>query len=382
MLLRFFLMPCLIFCGAFLFSGCSNNPDTVINSGNSSNDTANQIFDSTMIRKIPILGWNSFDAYHADVPESTMMANLDVFIRDLRPKGYEYFIVDIGWAGDDRYVYLDKYGRNVPDSVWYPNGLEPLIKKAHQNGVKVGLWIVRGVNKRAVRLKMPILGTPYTCDMIADSSDTSDWCMHNFGVDMTKPGAQEYYDSKAKLFAEWGIDFIKYDDVHPHPDEFLAITKAFEQYAPNIYLSISPGPGTSLKNADLYRKADMVRLTADVWDNREDLQKVFDVWQLFEPLRNSGFTFDFDMIPFGYFQKCNNSGDNSRFDNLTPHQKQTFMTQRALAAAPLIMGGALRESGEEFHYITNEKMLNCNQNGVCGKRIYKAGNIEVWKTVK
>jgi hypothetical protein len=92
-----------------------------------------------------------------------------------------------------------------------------------------------------------------------------------------------------------------------------------------------------------------------------------------------GFWIDLDMIPFGTLLVHDN--EKARTDNFTPDQRYTYITQRALAASPLFMGGELTTtSGEIFDIITDKEMLRCNQNGLTGKIIARGDNIDIWKT--
>ena len=61
----------------------------------------------------------------------------------------------------------------------------------------------------------------------------------------TKPGSQAYYDSIAELYASWGVDFIKADDMGSHlyqPAEIKALALAIRKTGRPMLLSISPGP--------------------------------------------------------------------------------------------------------------------------------------------
>lgn len=334
----------------------------------------------------PVLGWNSFISYHNFFREELARENLEAFNEILKPHGYEYFILDNGWAGGDHVIELDEYGRNLPYKPFYPEGVEgfkAFVNYAHSLDIKIGVWIVRGINRDAVRQNLPIKGTKYFAQDIVDTTDTCYWCNHNWGVDMSKPGAQEYYDSKVDLLAEWGVDFIKYDDVVDYPDEITAIAKAVEKakinHSKDIILSISPGNRIDPELAPFFRLTDMVRISFDIWDKRSDIDAGFKYWKKMLPYRNSGFHLDLDMIPFGFFVRS----DKNRHDLFTFSQKKSFLTQRAIAASPLIMGGSLTKS-EEYNYdlITNEGMLECNQNGITGTVILEdsASSVFVWGT--
>lgn len=359
----------------------------------------------------PPMGWNSYDSYGCAASERTLLPNLEIMAQRLKPHGYEYFVVDNGWfaeyeleegrayprmkhAGD---THVDDCGRYIPSRCYFPNGLRPLIDRTHALGLKFGIHLMRGISRKAVELNTPILGTPYRARDIANTADTCPWCHYNYGVDMEKPGAQAFYQSVVDLFAEWEVDFIKADDITGHPREIEALAQAIERCGRPIVLSLSPGGQTAPERMDAYRRADMLRITRDIWDNRADLDRAFEAWEKYSGVRIPGFWFDLDMIPFGRLQLWNPRDDRAadaddgneelsgkgfeRMSGLTREQKYTFITMRALAASPLFIGGDLLSSDEfSFELITNREMIACNRNGVMGALIYRNGGIDVWKT--
>lgn len=340
----------------------------------------------------PYLGWNSFDSYGTRINLTEAMANLEVFIDKLKPAGYEYFVLDAGWysvpGGENR---VDEYGRFIPSEELFPGGFRSLVDYAHAHGVKVGIHMMRGIPRHVVERDLPVKGTRYTAKDIADVNDTCSWSNMMFGVDMSRPGAQEYYDSVLELIASWGIDFIKYDDIVHKPEEIDAVVKALKKTGRDIVLSISPGDDVNSEAAKVYRKADMVRITRDIWDLQEDIDISFDRWEEIQPIAGQGFWLDLDMIPFGHIRlnvpvdsaPAGQTRGYERMDNFTYAQKKTFITQRALAASPLFMGGSLVSSPEiVFELITDEDMLSCNQNGVVGSLVHRISNygsrFDVW----
>ena len=72
---------------------------------------------------------------------------------------------------------------------------------------------MRGIPRQAVRQNTPILGAAVRAADIALPNHTCPWNPDMFGVDMSKPGAQAYYDSVFALYASWGVDLVKVDDI-------------------------------------------------------------------------------------------------------------------------------------------------------------------------
>jgi hypothetical protein len=205
---------------------------------------------------------------------------------------------------------------------------------------------------------------------------------------MTKPGAQAYYNALINKLAGWGIDFIKVDDMVPNPREIVAIAKAIEDGGHTMIYSLSPGDVHHPAHLPYYKRANMLRITRDIWDNPLSIEKGFFAWEKFQGITGPGFWPDLDMIPFGRLDVINidtipsiPSDQRARQSRFSQNQMKTFMTQRALAASPLIIGGDLLTM-DDFSYglLTNREMLACNQNGVMGVNVYRAGNIDVWLT--
>ena len=344
---------------------------------------AERKFNPARLTPKPPLGFNSYDCYGGGTyaNEENILANMEVFAKKLKPHGYKYFVIDAGWFinSDDRWIEVDEYGRILPAKTNFPNGLEPIIKRAHKLKIKFGVWMVRGVNRQAVDRKLKIKGSNYTVADIADKKNICSWCEYNYGVNMKHPAAQKYYDSVLELLAEWGLDFVKYDDIEEHPAEIEAVARAINNSKRDIVFSISPGNNVNPDYRTSYRMANMVRVSGDIWDNRESIEKTFQRWELMQKFGGRGFWIDLDMIPFGTLMVHNK--EKTRTDNFTTDQRYTFITQRALAASPLIMGGELTTTSDEiFDIITNKEMLKCNQNAVTGKLIARGDNIDIWKT--
>ena len=344
----------------------------------------------------PPLGWASYDGYSASGSVQEMLANLKVFASRLKPFGYQYFIVDeLLWANripapgaaanapKDRYgrylCDLDPYGLPLPMKSSFPDGVGELVQSVHKEGLKFGVWMMRGIRRDAVARNLPIKGTRYRARDIANTADTCAWSDWNYGVDMGKPGAQEYYDGMLEMLARLGVDFLKYDDIVPFPREIEAVLKAIGKCGRNIVLSLSPGDEIQTANLPEYRKTNLLRITGDVWDKRESIEKSFVRWEQAQDWGAPGFWIDLDMIPFGAIER--NSRGRFRSDKFTLDQKWTFLTQRALAASPLIMGGDLPNTPErDMALITNPEMLACNQNGVVGRLVLRHGAVDVWRT--
>ncbi|HSH19853.1 MAG TPA: glycoside hydrolase family 27 protein, partial [Draconibacterium sp.] len=296
----------------------------------------------------PFLGWNSYDCYGTHINEKLTLENLDAFIEKLKPYGYEYFVLDAGWYrhydlktgeiwptdGDKMHLTFDEYGRFIPSAVYFPNGFKAIIEEAHQHGIKFGLHMMRGIPREVVEKNLPIKGTIYTAKDIANVNDTCNWSSLMYGVDMDKTGAQEYYNSVLKLMAGWGVDFIKYDDIVHKTREINAVVDALEKTERKIVLSISPGDDINPEYYETYQRADMIRISRDVWDLQKDIDITFERWEQIQPYADKGFWLDMDMIPFGHIRvnypvtknKLQSGRGYERMDNFNYAQKKSFIT--------------------------------------------------------
>lgn len=337
------------------------------------------------------MGWNSFDCFGRYTREEDVYRNMDEMAKRLKPLGYDTIVTDIGWYGkyhfenpDAKYpgerhasdVNLDAYGRYLPDATLFPSGIAAAAAYAHGLGLRFGVHLMRGVSRKAVELRLPVLGTDVTCDQIADRSSLCEWCHYNYGVDMSKPGAQAYYDSIIALLASWGVDFVKYDDITGYPREVQAVVSAMEKSEAPMMLSLSPGGDTKTAWMDQYQGAAMVRITEDIWDEPQGIERAFARLEEFYPYQREGMYLDLDMLCIGHLMLCRprdqfEAADKNAFiggqglermDRFTPAQRRTFLTIRAIAASPLMIGSDLPTMGEEaFALYANQAMIDCNQ---------------------
>lgn len=347
----------------------------------------------------PPMGFNSFDSYLVFLHQDEANKLIDVMAKKYLPYGYNYFVIDDGWQiNADLYegihypkkslgVALDEYGLLEPSKTYFPDGMKSVIDHAHKKGLKFGLWIIRGIPRIAYEKNLPIKGTKHTARDITDTTSICVWKEQNYGVDMSKPGAQEYYNSLIDKLASWGVDFLKVDDIVEEPKEFLAVVKAIENGGHKITLSLSPGDAHSITDLAYYKKTNMLRITGDVWDNQKSIDKGFKFWEEYAGKEGNGFWLDLDMIPFGdlkvnvpdFLDKA--KADKRHYSSFSKPQLQTFITQRALSASPLFVGGNMLTMDDySYSLLINKDMLACNQNGVMGVNVYRKDSIDVWYT--
>lgn len=340
--------------------------------------------------KTPPMGWNSWDCYGPTVVESEVKANADYMAANLKSYGWEYIVVDIRWyvendkAGgynqtDPRYV-IDSYGRYQPATNRFPSaingiGFKALADYVHSKGLKFGIHIMRGIPKLAVDKKMPVKGTNgITADQIYSKSNLCAWLSDNYTVDATKPGAQEYYNSIFELYAYWGVDFIKIDDLSApfyHQDEIDLIRKAIDHCNRPIVFSTSPGETPIEAASHVSQNANMWRMINDLWDSWGAVKHLMSVSQKWYPYITTGTWPDCDMIPLGKLSIRGEVG-KERMTNLTKDEQYSLMTLFTIFRSPLIFGGDL-PSNDAFtlSLLTNREVLKMHREGSKVRQLFQ-----------
>ncbi len=345
----------------------------------SSAEKDSQLFKSWS--ETPPMGWNSWDCYGPTVEEHEVKANADYMAEYLKDYGWEYIVVDIRWfvendkAGgynqtDQRYV-LDEYGRYLPAVNRFPSaadgmGFKPLADYIHEKGLKFGIHLMRGIPKVAVEKKLPVKGTDgISADMIYSTEDQCTWLKDNYTIAADHPGAQEYYNSLFDLYASWGVDFVKIDDLSApiyHQDEIDLIRKAIDGCGRPMVLSTSPGPTPIDAASHVSSHANMWRMVNDVWDRWDHITHLYETSKDWIPYIGDGTWPDCDMIPLGRISIRGERGKD-RFTRLSKDEQRTLMTLFTILRSPLFFGGDLPSNDEwTRNILTNEEVLKMHNN--------------------
>ncbi len=344
----------------------------------------------------PPMGWNSWDCYGPTVVESEVKANADYMAAKLSDYGWEYVVVDIRWfVENDKaggynqtnpiYVY-DEYGRYTPALNRFPSaadgaGFRPLADYVHSKGLKFGIHIMRGLPKEAAAKKLPVKGTNgITCDMIASNDSACTWLRDNYKVDWRKPGAQEYYNSIFDLYAEWGVDFIKIDDLSRpyHTAEIEMIRNAIDNCGRPIVLSISPGETPIEKVDHVLTHANMWRTVDDFWDNWSQLNYQFGICAKWAPYIAPGTWADADMLPLGKISIRGERG-SERFTNFTRDEQYTMMNLWTIFKSPLMFGGDMPQNDAATDsLLTNRNVLYMHSYSAANRQVSNDGTSIIW----
>lgn len=354
----------------------------------------------------PPMGWNSYNCFGSAVHEDEVKANADYMAKNLKQHGWQYIVVDFLWSYDNPpgsnignpfqknlqdgsfvpWLTMDKWGRLMPQPNKFPSsfngkGFKPLSDYVHALGLKFGIHVMRGIPRQAVWAKTPVLGAPgITADMIADTSSKCPWMNHMYGLNMTKPGAQAYLNSLLKLYAEWGVDFIKVDDLsRPYSvAEVEGYRKAIDQCGKAVVFSLSPGETPLAQATHVQQNGNMWRMADDFWDNWKEIVHMFDYAKAWEGKGGPGHWPDCDMLQIGKLSKRGPVG-KERYSRFTDDELYTHMSFWCLFRSPLMIGGNMPENRElEYKLFTNDEVLAVNQRGENPKMLYRKDNHMVW----
>lgn len=369
-----------------------------------------QIKTSAQLAPTPPMGWNSYNAFGATVEEAEFKANAEYVAKNLKKYGWNYVVIDFCWwyphpPGSNQsnppqfklksdgslvpYFGMDEYGRLMPDVRRFPSaaggkGFKPLADYVHSLGLKFGIHVMRGIPRQAYWYNTPVLGANgVKARDIADTTSICPWLNTMWGVNMSKTGGQEYYDSILKLYANWGVDFIKLDDTDLDEkyiyrrEEVGAFHKAIEKTGRPIPLSLSLN--MKFENREHAKEnSEMWRVSKDFWDSWEQLEEQFPLMAQWASVSEPGNFPDADMLQLGKIAKRGPVGVE-RFTRFTKDEQITHMTLWSIAKSPLMFGGNLPENDAFTNsLITNQEIIAVNQKGMSPNEVFTRDEQTVW----
>jgi hypothetical protein len=336
----------------------------------------------------PAMGWSSWSFVRRTPDESKIKAQADALVGNgLNTHGFVYVNVDDFYQKcDSNGFVVDSYGRWAVDSSKFPSGMKALGDYIHGKGLKFGLYVTPGIAKNAVTKNTPIEGTSYHAKDIADTSKTEKNynCKNMYYIDYSKPGAQEFVNSWARLFASWGVDYIKIDGVGSAdiPD-VEAWDTALRASGRPINFALSNN--LPIANATTWKKlANSWRTQGDVecycgpgangsgypltdWSHVSTRFGSAASWQQYA---GPGGWNDLDSLEIG-------NGDQA---GLTADQRRSMFTLWAMAASPLLLGTDLTHlDATDKAMLTNDRLIGVDQDGVAAARIINSGDQQVWR---
>lgn len=291
----------------------------------------------------PPMGWNSWNTFATGINEQLVMDIADSFVDlGLKDAGYEYIILDDGWMAMER----DENNNLVPDPVKFPNGMKSIVDYVHERGLKFGIYNCAG-NK--------------TC--------------------AGYPGSRGFEFQDAKLYAEWGIDFLKYDWCNT---ENINAKGAYQTMRDALYATGRPivfsicewGDNQPWKWGE--EMGHLWRVSGDIvncWDCEHSYGNwsAWGIWPIINMRKDirkysgPGHWNDFDMMEVG--------------NGMTDSEDRVHFAMWSLLASPLIMGNDLRSvSKETLKTLTNKAVIAVNQDklGIQGYRHINSDEMQIW----
>lgn len=298
----------------------------------------------------PPMGWNTWNTFYDQISEDLVLETMEAMIQGgFRDRGYRTIVLDDCWALRER----DRQGRLVADPEKFPHGIKALAQAVHAHDMALGIYSCCGVR---------------TCAGYPGSFD------------------HEYED--ARQFAEWGIDYLKYDNCNRPSgisSEILyrRINMALRSTGREIALAACQWGTENVRHWIASTGAATFRSTVDIQDNWFSIESIARSRLEHLSWGQSGCYDDMDMLVVG----MNGLGINPevRQGGCTQAEYQTHFSLWAMLSAPLIMGCDVRRVTEETRQILqNEDIIRINQDETCRPpyRLGVYGNDDAFVLVK
>ena len=281
------------------------------------------------LAQLPPMGWNSWNTFGWQINEQLILEMADLMAsQGYREAGYEYLVIDDCWSLRER----GKDGRIVPDPEKFPHGMKAVADYVHSKGLKFGMYSCAGVR---------------TC--------------------AGYPGSYDHEFVDAQTFADWGVDFLKYDFCNfPQSGNckarYLTMSMALKATGREILFSAcnwgmeEPGEWMRAIGAHMYRS------TGDIMDNFVSFTDIVKS-QLNKLCMSGNHCFnDMDMLTVGMEGKGNvGLGKVCSYEE---YRLQFVLW--CLCGVPLMMGADLRTLAPEYRALMlNPALLRINQDAEC-----------------
>ncbi|CAI5531198.1 unnamed protein product [Closterium sp. Naga37s-1] len=279
--------------------------------------------------------WNSWNHFGCNVTEEIVKTQADMLVSSgLAALGYIYVNIDDCWQADSR----DSEGRLAPSPDAFPSGIKALADYVHSKGLKLGIYSDAGIR---------------TCAL--------------------KPGSLWHEAVDAATFAEWGVDYLKYDNCYndgsPSKKRYTTMRNALEATGRDIFFSMCEW-GQDLPALWAYGVADTWRTTRDIEDTWSSMMRIADINNKWAKYAKPGGWNDPDMLQVG------NGG-------MKDSEYRVHFSLWAIMKAPLLIGCDLSVvSNKTLAILGNEEVIALNQDplGVQARKVQVSEDsfMEVW----
>ncbi|MGP8251158.1 MAG: fibronectin type III domain-containing protein [Terracidiphilus sp.] len=355
------------------------------------------------LAQTPPMGWNSWDSWGSSITEAEFRETVQSIHKHLQPYGWQYVVIDEGWYARHpensekqlpRGLVISGDGRYMPAVNRFPSvrnghGLKPIADYVHSLGLKFGIHILHGIPREAVKNNLPIEGSSFRLSEAANTGDVCSWNFDNYGV-KNNPAGQAYYDSIARLYAGWGVDFLKVDCIsRPYnAEEIQMLDAALRKTGRPIVLSLSPGPTPIDEVGNLRQHAQLWRISDDVWDVwskspnaplfPQSLHNQFERMAAWAPYIEADHWPDGDMLPIGNLGPRPPVGV-ARDSRLTHDEQRTMMTLWSIARSPLMLGSnVLKMDQFTESLLINPEIISVNQRSTDNHPVLQRDDTVVW----
>ena len=299
-----------------------------------------------MIVKTPPMGWNSWNTIGPEINEETVIKIADIMAEQgYKEAGYEYVIIDDCWLLRER----DENGKLVPDPKKFPHGMKYVADYVHSKGLKFGMYSCAGAR---------------TCAKY--------------------PSSYEHEYTDAESFAEWGVDYLKYDFCNFYGENpkraYFTMSQALRATGRDI-LFAACNWGWGDKNGIPYGNnieihdgeklagewmreagAHTYRSTTDINDSWESTKKLIEFQRKAYSTCGTGFFNDIDMMTVGMYGK----GHVARPVNTEYCDYELQFAYWCFVGAPLIMGADLSKVDDQCRVLMqNKELIRINQDKEC-----------------
>ena len=323
----------------------------------------------------PYRGWSSWSLEATKYPgyngqdwltSQHVQEQSDAMARTLQAHGYNYINIDSGWRGG-----WDEFGRPTAHKQRFPDGMAAIADYVHARNQKIGIYYVPGIDDDLLQKNPPIKGTNlHIRDIVFVPQRIANAWGGGHAIDFSKPGAQEYIQSIADLFAEWKIDFLKFDGVTPGSEHYdlkidarpnvVAWSRALEKTARPIWLTLSWKIDMRYNNfwrghSHALRTDQDVESYDDKLTHWEQISRRFNAARAYNHLagKNRGWN-DLDSLLVG----------NGEMSGLSDEERRSAMTIWTISCSPLYAGDDLTKlDALGVQLLTNDEVLAVQQRG-------------------
>ena len=295
-----------------------------------------------MLTRTPPLGWNSWNTFGERISEDLIKETADAMISTgLYDAGYEYVVIDDCWSKRRR----GPDGRIIPDPEKFPSGMKALADYIHSRGLKFGMYSDAGTK---------------TC--------------------AGYPGSFEHEFIDAETFAEWGVDYLKYDFCNkPYlqngPILYNRMSMALKSTGRDIVLSACNWGSDNVERWIRSHGAGLYRSTGDIWDNFGSIRSIARSQMDKIAYSGPGCYNDMDMLVCGMYSHGNVGG--GEHGGCTDIEYRTHFALWCLYQSPLMIGADIRNLNEQtLSLLKNRELLSIDQDEEARPPIFFSGNAE------